>query len=128
MGEDRPKQFRVVEGGRGTDPNEGRNDPMVAEHWQLGEAIQEIVAATGYQTGEVEGIAVDIHDLLQAADRIRTDLGPKLCNFSREQREELRKHLRELAFELDHIRWHSEAAVDYLDGAVRELGECDDES
>jgi hypothetical protein len=113
--------LHLVHGDRGPDPNEGRNDPMVEEHWQLGESLQDAIRIAGYEAESVEGIAVDIHDIMQSVDRIRAEFLPRICCLTAEERDELRKMLRELAYEFDHIRWHCEGAVQYLDAAVRQL-------
>jgi hypothetical protein len=102
----------------GPDPNEGRNDPMVAEHWQLGEEVQDKIRAAGYESEGVEGIAVDIHDILQAADRIRDELAPALLAAEGTALVEV---LREIGFELDHIRWHAEAGRRYVEAAESQL-------
>jgi hypothetical protein len=82
------------------DPNRDRNDPMVPEYWALGEAVQDRVRLAGYDHPEVEGIAVDLHDILQAADFIRSfQPGADLTS---------------LQFELEHIRWHCDRALAYL--------------
>ncbi|HTQ11716.1 MAG TPA: hypothetical protein VMI31_16770, partial [Fimbriimonadaceae bacterium] len=60
----------------GPDPNEGSTDPMVPEHWKLGEDLQDRIRDAGYESETVEGIAVDVHDLLQACDRIRDEIVP----------------------------------------------------
>jgi hypothetical protein len=57
---------------------------------------------------------VDLHDLLQAADRIRLELAPGIVAA---QGEELTRLLGELKFEFEHIRWHCESAEGYLAGA-----------
>ncbi|HEY0867707.1 MAG TPA: hypothetical protein VGE01_10025 [Fimbriimonas sp.] len=106
---------------RRPDPNKERNDPMVPEYWQMGEDLQDAIRRTGFEAEAVEGIAVDVHDLLQAAEKIRTMLGPRMLVTNEEERDNLRQVLRELAFEFDHIRWHCDAAVDYLDTAARKL-------
>ena len=102
---------------RRPDPNKERNDPMVAEYWQLGEDVQDKVRAAGYESPEVEGIAVDIHDLLQAADRIREELAPRIVSSDPAQ---IRQALADLKEELDHVRWHCDAATDYLDADMRD--------
>jgi hypothetical protein len=107
---------------RTPDPNKDRNDPMVPEYWQLGEDLQDSIRRAGYEAESVEGIAVDVHDLLQASEKIRTSLAPKiLLAADPSQREELRNAIRGLALEFVHIRWHCDAAVDYLDAAVAKL-------
>jgi uroporphyrinogen-III synthase len=108
---------------RRPDPNKERNDPMVAEYWQLGEDLQDSIRRAGYEADAVEGIAVDVHDLLQAAERIQNELGPRLLQAGEGDREALRECLRELAFEFDHIRWHCDAATEYLEAAERQLAE-----
>jgi hypothetical protein len=105
---------------RGPDPNEGRNDPMVAEHWQLGEDVQDKIRSAGYESETVEGIAVDLHDLLQSADRIRDDLAPAILNASGS---ELVGLLHQMAFEFEHIRWHCDSATEYLTAAQAQLGQ-----
>lgn len=106
---------------RRPDPNKDRNDPMVPEYWQLGEDLQDTIRRAGFEADVVEGIAVDVHDLLQAAEKIRTMLGPRVMLATPEERDDLRKIIRELAFEFDHIRWHCDAAVEYLDAAWQKL-------
>jgi hypothetical protein len=96
------------------DPNKDRNDPMVPEHWELGESIQDRIRNAGFARDEVEGIAVDIHDLLQAADAIRDSLGPAILRASRD---ELAPAVRALAAELNHVRWHCESAEVFLTDA-----------
>jgi len=93
------------------DPNKESNDPMIPEYWLLGEDVQDKIRAAGYEASEVDGIAVDIHDLLQSADRIRGELGPKILSAPPE---ELSVLLSELASEFQHILWHCEAATAYL--------------
>lgn len=97
------------------DPNEGRNDPVEAEAWRLGEDVQDAIIRAGYQHPTVEGVAVDVHDLLQAAKRIRTELAPRVAAGDLSALEELR-------FEFHHIGWHAEQAVAYLDAARAALG------
>lgn len=103
---------------RTPDPNKERNDPMVPEYWELGESVQDRILASGYESPEVEGIAVDIHDVLQAADRIREELGPKILASTPDQ---LDKALQELVDELNHIRWHCEAGTEFLKSAREAL-------
>jgi len=100
------------------DPNKESNDPMIPEHWQLGEDVQDKIRAAGYEATEVEGIAVDIHDLLQSADRLRDELGPQILAASPEDLPDL---LAQLAAELEHVRWHCEAAGAYLSEAQIQL-------
>lgn len=94
---------------------------MVPEFWQLGEELQDTIRHAGFEAESVEGIAVDVHDLLQAAEKIRVMLGPRIMVANAEERDTLRQVIRELAFEFDHIRWHCDAAVEYLDAAARRL-------
>lgn len=101
------------------DPNKVRNDPMVPEYWLLGEDLQDKIRASGYDSPTVEGIAVDIHDLLQAAGRIQAEIGPAIVGAF--DREELIKLLEEFRYELDHIRWHCESAEAYLSSAIAGL-------
>lgn len=95
------------------DPNKERNDPMVPEYWSLGEDFQDQVRAAGYEPDAVEGIAVDIHDLLQAADMIRSIL---------ESDAALGEKLAQLSFEVEHVRWHCDAASAYLRAAREAIG------
>ena len=106
---------------RGADPNEGRNDPMVPEYWLLGEAVQDAIISAGYEAETVEGVAVDIHDLLQAADHIRAELGPRIVAAG-DDKEALIKLLAELKFEFEHIRWHCDDAVAFLNDTEGALG------
>jgi hypothetical protein len=98
------------------DPNEGRNDPVEAEAWRLGEDVQEAIIRAGYRHPQVEGIAVDVHDLLQASERIRSELAPRVAAGDLSALEELR-------FEFHHIGWHAAQAVAYLDAARAALHE-----
>ncbi|MBN9502176.1 MAG: hypothetical protein BGO01_19020 [Armatimonadetes bacterium 55-13] len=94
------------------DPNEGSTDPMVAEYWVLGEAVQDKIIAEGYDHHDVDGIAVDIHDLLQAADRIREELAPGVLGA--ESKAAVLEQLEKVQAEIDHIAWHCNAARAYL--------------
>ncbi len=89
---------------------------MVPEFWRLGEDLQDRIRAAGYDAESVEGIAVDIHDLLQAAERIRAVLVPAALSG-----EDTATHLRELEAELAHIRWHTLAAEKFLTHALTVL-------
>ncbi len=91
---------------------------MVPEYWELGEDIQDKIRLAGYESTQVEGIAVDIHDLLQAADRIRSELGPAILAADRLG---LVDALRNLAAEAEHIKWHCESAIPYLHAAADQL-------
>ena len=104
----------------GPDPNEGSTDPMEPDFWLLGENVQDKVLAAGYEAESVEGIAVDIHDLLQAADRIRVVLGPGILNS--QSNEEIRAALESLKFEFEHVRWHCDSASDFLAKALERIG------
>jgi hypothetical protein len=103
----------------GPDPNKDRNDPMVPEYWRLGEDLQDTIVNAGYAADVVDGIAVDIHDLLQAADRIRDELAPALVSSSAESRLAAVAALRAEFF---HIQWHADAAAAYLAAAADALG------
>lgn len=94
------------------DPNVDRNDPMLPEYWSLGEDVQDHIARAGYQQDTVEGIAVDLHDLLQAADRIREELVPAILAAS--EPTAIAAAIAELESEWRHIAWHCEAAQGYL--------------
>lgn len=103
------------------DPNEGSTDPMIAEYWQLGEAVQDRILETGYDQETVDGIAVDIHDLLQAADLIRDSLAPKVLESS--TREELHEAIERLNHEFHHLEWHAQTGQRYLKFVMDQLGE-----
>lgn len=85
---------------------------MDFDHWHLGEAVQDRLAEVGASSDGSAGIAVDLHDLLQAADRIRVELAPAiLANPSAEAVQALRS-------ELDHIAWHVATASEFLGRAT----------
>jgi hypothetical protein len=92
------------------DPNKHRNDPMVPEYWALGEELQERIGQNGYEHSQVDGIAVDIHDILQACDCLKGTLQSNAA---------LEEKIESLLFELRHIRWHCDAAESYLTSAVQ---------
>jgi hypothetical protein len=98
------------------DPNEGSTDPMVPEHWRLGEDLQDHIRDAGYQSEEVDGIAVDVHDLLQASDRIRDEIIPAILAGG-----DIATNLKLLQFELGHIRWHADAAEAHIRKALAVL-------
>lgn len=100
------------------DPNKDRNDPMVPEYWELGEAVQDRIRQAGYEAPTVEGIAVDIHDLLQAADRLRNELGPSILAADSAC---VGVRLREFASELRHVRWHCDSAIGFVEAAAGEI-------
>ena len=102
----------------GPDPNEGSTDPMVPEHWKLGEDLQDRIRDAGYESETVEGIAVDVHDLLQACDRIRDEIVPSALQAGLG---ELHSNLKLLQKELAHIRWHTLAAERYIRQALTVL-------
>lgn len=94
---------------------------MVFEFWELGESVQDAVRHAGVETDSVEGIAVDLHDILQAADRVREEFVPQLLAASHDDRGAIREALAQLRYELDHIAWHCAAADRYLAEAERQL-------
>ena len=100
------------------DPNEGSTDPMVPEHWRLGEDLQDRIRDAGYDSDTVEGIAVDVHDLMQACDRIRDEIIPAALAASTA---DLTAHVKQLQFELSHIRWHATAGEAHLQRALAVL-------
>lgn len=81
---------------------------MVPEYWNLGEDLQDAIRHAGYEHPEVEGIAVDLHDLLQAADVLR-DLANSDAS--------LAEKLEMLQFELRHMQWHCQRAEQFLSDA-----------
>jgi len=105
------------------DPNEGSVDPMEADYWQLGEAVQDRIIHAGFESASVEGIAVDIHDLLQAADRIREKLGPAILAAS--DPAQLEEAMNALRFEFGHVRWHGAKAEEYLREATTSIRKID---
>ncbi len=92
---------------------------MEPEYWQLGEAVQDRILDTGLESDSVEGIAVDIHDLLQAADQIRDSFAPAIL--AAEARDDLLAALKRLQFEFGHIRWHCENGATFLQSAIETL-------
>jgi len=101
------------------DPNEGSIDPMVAEYWKLGEDIQDKILALGYSQETVDGIAVDIHDLLQASDDIRAVIGPAILEA--ESLESTAKQLDLLKQALHHIEWHCASGKRYIEAVQSQL-------
>jgi hypothetical protein len=102
----------------GPDPNEGSTDPMVPEYWRLGEDFQDRIRDAGYDSATVEGIAVDVHDILQAADRIREEIVPAAMGA---EASEFAAELKKLQNEIAHIRWHTQSADDFLRQALAAL-------
>ena len=100
----------------GNDPNEGSTDPMVPEYWNLGEELQDRIRSAGYDAETVDGIAVDVHDLLQTCDKIRGEVIPTAVNSA-----DIVVHLEQLRSDLAHIRWHTLSAEAYLAHALTEL-------
>lgn len=91
---------------------------MVAEYWTLGEGLQDRIGVAGYESESVDSIAVDVHDLLQASDRIREEILPAALSDSGDG---LLASLKLLKFELEHIRWHASAAESHLRKALAVL-------
>jgi len=106
------------------DPNEGSIDPMVEEYWLLGEALQDRILAAGYEQDKVDGIAVDIHDLLQAADLIRIELAQAVVGA--DSPEGLRQAIQRLRGEFHHVAWHGASGTRYLDSALTFLEQAPD--
>ena len=104
------------------DPNKERNDPMMPEYWQLGEDLQDKIQAAGYESPTVDGIAVDVHDLLQASATIEQELIPRVLDqMDLRDKQALIEKLETLRFEFDHIAWHCQAASNYLSAAIESL-------
>ncbi len=89
---------------------------MDADYWRLGEDVQDSIRAAGYEHPTVEGIAVDLHDVLQAADLIRDQILPRLL--AAETVEARTQALQDLRFEFHHLGWHCENATQFLDAAI----------
>lgn len=104
------------------DPNKDRNDPMVPEYWTLGEDLQDAIRAAGYEAPSVEGLAIDIHDALQAASLIEGQLAPAIVREAGNDRRELLKRMLELRDEFRHIAWHCESAERQLGDAIEQIG------
>lgn len=102
------------------DPNVDRNDEMIADYWRLGEALQDAIIGSGYELATVEGIAVDIHDVIQATERIRDEFAPAVLNAT--DAADRIGAIRALREEFRHIAWHCAAAETYLSEAERALG------
>ena len=92
---------------------------MEADYWELGEAVQDRIIHAGFESESVEGIAVDIHDLLQAADRIREKLGPAILAAS--DAAQLAEAMDALKFEFGHVRWHGAKAEDFLTEVIHSI-------
>ena len=103
----------------GPDPNEGSIDPMEPEFWQLGEAVQDKILEAGYESETVAGIAVDIHDLLQSAERVRQIISPQILEAS--DSNSLREALESLKFEFGHVQWHGQNATEFLAKALERI-------
>jgi hypothetical protein len=103
------------------DPNKDRNDPMVPEYWLLGEDLQDKIRAAGYEPPTVEGIAIDLHDLLQSAKRIEEELASGIVAASPADSAKLIELMRALKFEFEHIAWHCGSASEYLANAIKEI-------
>lgn len=104
------------------DPNKDRNDPMMPEYWQLGEDLQDRIRSAGYESPTVEGIAVDVHDLLQSAARIEQNLTPGVLGvYDATDRTQLIEKLKELKYEFSHVGWHCVSAAQYLTAAIHAL-------
>jgi len=104
------------------DPNKDRNDPMMPEYWQLGEDLQDRIRVAGYDSPTVEGIAVDVHDLLQSSASIQEVLIPDVLGvFDTQDRTALIEKLKVLKFEFSHVGWHCVAAAQYLTAAIESL-------
>lgn len=102
-----------------TDPNLERNDTMVPEYWESGESLQDAIRSQGYQSETVEGIAVDLHDLCQAVDRIRDELVANCL--TGQTKAEFFQALVRLKDELVHVEWHANSAVEFLQTAAAAL-------
>jgi len=102
------------------DPNKDRNDPMVPEFWLLGEDLQDKIRAAGYESPIVEGIAVDLHDLLQSAVRIQDELASAIVKLPPDDPKVV-ELLTELRYEFQHIGWHCQSAATYLTSAIDQL-------
>jgi hypothetical protein len=101
------------------DPNEGSIDPMVPEYWLLGEQVQDHILAAGYDQETVDGIAVDIHDLLQAADLVRDQLAPAIL--AAKSPEDLNAAVGRLRQEFHHLEWHGRSGQRYLESVLAHL-------
>ena len=94
---------------------------MVEEYWLLGEALQDRILAAGYSQERVDGIAVDIHDILQAADLIKSDLAPAIL--AAKTPEDLDAAVERLRFELHHLEWHGRSGQNYLESVRSQLAD-----
>lgn len=92
---------------------------MVPEYWQLGEAVQDRIIAAGYEQEIVDGIAVDIHDSLQASSLIENELCPAIL--AAESDEDLISALSKLQAEYLHLEWHARAGQTYLQSVLDKL-------
>jgi len=92
---------------------------MVPEHWLLGEDLQDKIRAAGYDSPTVEGIAIDLHDLMQAAARISEKLAPAIV--AETDPAKLLALLEELRFEFNHVAWHAQSATAFLGDALAQM-------
>lgn len=92
---------------------------MVPEYWLLGEAVQDHIVEAGYESEAVDGIAVDIHDLLQAADHIKSELAPAVL--AAKDKDAILHAIQRLLAEFEHVRWHGANAQSYLSDAAKSL-------
>jgi hypothetical protein len=106
---------------RQADPGAHRDEPIDIEHYQLGKDLKAALALAEEEVEMMGDIAIDLHDLLRAADKLRDVLAPQLIAAKSEDRDELRKLIREMAFEFEHVAWHCSAAVECLDQVSQKL-------
>ncbi|CAN5695002.1 hypothetical protein BH11ARM2_BH11ARM2_33450 [soil metagenome] len=101
--------------------NPGADEPLNLEHWKLAVEVEQCLKLAQEETDSLTDISIDLNDLLQAADKLRHIVAPQLISVTSDDRDELRKLLRAMAFEFEHIAFHAQAAVDTLDKVAEKL-------
>jgi len=87
----------------------------------LGREVSRALELAQEEVDTLGDIAIDVHDLLRAADKLRNVLAPRLIETDTKDRTELRRLIREMAFEFEHVAWHAQAAVETLDRVAEKL-------
>lgn len=99
----------------------GADEPLNLEHWKLAVEVEQSLKLAQEETDSLTEISLDLHDLLQSADKLRHIVAPQIISCPGDDRDELRKLLRAMAFEFEHIAFHAQAAVETLDKVAEKL-------
>lgn len=94
---------------------------MNLDHWRLAVEVEQSLKLAQEETDSLTDISVDLHDLLLAADKLRHIVAPSIISCPSDDRDELRKLIRAMAFEFEHIAFHAQAAVESLDKVAEKL-------